>query len=362
MTPKQNQPTLTWKHIPGLELSSSSSGVNGFACISKNNNIEFTPTTTQLMKHPLAVVALVPKEAALFAAGAVAGAAAKTVTAPLDRIKLIMQTHGVRAGQESVKKSIGFIEAVISVGQQEGVKGYWKGNLAQVIRILPYSAVQLFAYEYYKKIFRGKDGELSVIGRLAAGASAGMTSTFVTYPLDVLRLRMAVDPGYQTMTNVIVTMLKEEGVGSFYRGLVPSLISIAPYVAVNFCVFDLVKKSLPEKFRNKTEASLLTAFLAAGVATLTCYPLDTIRRQMQMRGTPYRTVLDAFPGIIARDGVSGLYRGFVPNALKTLPNSSIRLTTFDAMKRLIAASEKEFQRILEENSNEQKLASSSSTS
>lgn len=49
------------------------------------------PTTAQLFKHPLALVALVPKEVSLFAAGAVAGAAAKSVTAPLDRIKLLMQ-------------------------------------------------------------------------------------------------------------------------------------------------------------------------------------------------------------------------------------------------------------------------------
>ncbi|KAJ9548964.1 hypothetical protein OSB04_021507 [Centaurea solstitialis] len=379
MTPKNNQPTLIWKPIPGLqsrtfqENGAAGHGrlrppaVGGFACISMPEKkrvpatIEFTPTTEQLLKHPLAVVALVPKEAAVFAAGAVAGAAAKTVTAPLDRIKLIMQTHGLRAGQESAKKTIGFIEALVSVGKEEGVKGYWKGNLAQVLRILPYSAVQLFAYESYKKLYRGKDGELSVIGRLAAGASAGMTSTLATYPLDVLRLRMAVDPGHQTITNVVVTMLKEEGLGSFYRGLVPTLIGVAPYVAVNFCIFDLVKKSLPEKFRNKTEASLITAFAAATIATVTCYPLDTIRRQMQMRGTPYKTVLDAFPGIIARDGVAGLYRGFVPNALKTLPNSSIRLTTFDAMKRLIAASEKEFQRIMEENTNRNEAKQDSSS-
>ncbi|KAI3750440.1 hypothetical protein L2E82_21076 [Cichorium intybus] len=380
----KNQPTLTWKEIPGLQpLPCHSndllqwpkhgggggrrrpSGGGGFASVSMMEKrieatLEFEPTAAQLFKHPLAIVALVPKEAAVFAAGAFSGAAAKTVTAPLDRIKLIMQTHGLRVGQESAKKAIGFIQAFVAVGKQEGIKGYWKGNFAQVARVLPYSAVQLFAYDTYKKLFRGSDGELSIIGRLAAGACAGMTSTLVTYPLDVLRLRLAVDPGYQTMTDVFLKMLKEEGVGSFYRGLGPSLIGIAPYVAVNFCVFDLVKKSLPEKFRNKTEASIVTAFMAATIATLTCYPLDTVRRQMQMRGTPYKTILDAFPGIIARDGVVGLYRGFVPNALKTLPNSSIKLTTFDAMKRLISASEKEFQRILEENRNEQKPSTNDS--
>ncbi|KAF3449561.1 hypothetical protein FNV43_RR10290 [Rhamnella rubrinervis] len=332
-----------------------------FSCISvaeRGDQREFAPSTAQLLKHPLAIIAFVPKDVSLFAAGAIAGAASKTFTAPLDRIKLLMQTHGLRVGQESTKKAIGFIEAITMIGKEEGIKGYWKGNLPQVIRVIPYSAVQLFAYETYKKLFRGKDGELSVIGRLAAGACAGMTSTFITYPLDVLRLRLAVEPGYRTMTEVALNMLREEGVASFYYGLGPSLIGIAPYIAVNFCVFDLVKKSLPENIQKKAEGSLVTALVSASLATLTCYPLDTVRRQMQMRGTPYKTVLDAFPGIVARDGIIGLYRGFLPNALKTLPNSSIRLTTYDMVKRVIAASEKEFQRIMEENRNKQNQTAS----
>ncbi|XP_021753906.1 probable envelope ADP,ATP carrier protein, chloroplastic [Chenopodium quinoa] len=377
MKSNRNQAIVTYRAIPGLETCNvTSSPIEmanfkhphskpkcfnyGFACLSmaaKKEEREFEPTTTQLLEHPLALLALVPRDAALFAAGAIAGAAAKTFTAPLDRIKLLMQTHGVRVGQESAKKAMGFLEAITVIGKEEGVRGYWKGNLPQVIRIIPYSAVQLFAYESYKKLFRGKDEELSVLGRLAAGACAGMTSTLVTYPLDVLRLRLAVEPGYRTMSQIALSMLREEGIASFYNGLGPSLIGIAPYIAVNFCVFDLVKKSLPEKYQNRPETSLVTALVSATLATLTCYPLDTIRRQMQMRGTPYNSVLDAFSGILERDGWVGLYRGFVPNALKNLPNSSIRLTAFDTVKSLVAASEKEFQSIVEGNRKEAKASS-----
>ncbi|XP_068668566.1 thylakoid ADP,ATP carrier protein, chloroplastic-like [Aristolochia californica] len=365
---------LTWRPIPGFqkpakiwdEGEEEGGGMVGraerrerpFASLTVEKKVvsekEFmvegeSPTVGQLLKHPLAMLALVPKDAALFAAGAVAGVAAKSVTAPLDRVKLLMQTHGLRVMEEGGKRGIGFIEAMALIGKEEGVKGYWKGNLPQVIRIIPYSAVQLFAYETYKKLFRGKDGELSVVGRLAAGACAGMTSTLVTYPLDVLRLRLAVEPGVKTMSQVALNMLRDEGVASFYSGLGPSLLGIAPYIAVNFCIFDLVKKSLPEEYQKRPMISLATALVSATLATVTCYPLDTVRRQMQMKGSPYGTVLDAFPGIVQRDGLIGLYRGFLPNALKNLPNSSIRLTTFDTVKSLIAASQKEFQRLVEEN-------------
>ena len=65
----------------------------------------------------------------------------------------------------------------------------------------------------------------------------------------------------------------------------------------NSYVDNSVKRALPEKYREKTQASLLTAVVSAAAATLTCYPLDTVRRQMQMRGTPYKSVLEAIPGM-----------------------------------------------------------------
>ncbi|GBG81447.1 hypothetical protein CBR_g32124 [Chara braunii] len=136
------------------------------------------PSVGQLVCHPLALLHYVPKNAALFLAGAFAGAFAKTLTAPLDRVKLLLQVQSIpRTPGIAVGKNLGFLEALAQIRGEGGLAGYWKGNVPQVIRVVPYSAVQLCAYETFKRLFKGRSKELCVPGRLVAGACAGMTST-----------------------------------------------------------------------------------------------------------------------------------------------------------------------------------------
>jgi solute carrier family 25 phosphate transporter 23/24/25/41 len=140
----------------------------------------------------------------------------------------------------------------------------------------------------------------------------------------------------KTMTQVVQAILKDEGPKAFFKGLPATCLSISPYSALNFCAFDLFKKVVPEGAQGVAYASFAATLLASG----TCYPLDTIRRQMQLKSSTYSGVVDAGVQIIARDGVGGLFKGFLPNVVKNAPNKSIQLTTFDILKRKIAASEK----------------------
>jgi solute carrier family 25 phosphate transporter 23/24/25/41 len=61
---------------------------------------------------------------------------------------------------------------------------------------------------------------------------------------------------------------------------------------------------------------------------------------MQLKSSSYTGVVDAGVSILARDGVGGLFKGFLPNVVKNAPNKSIQLTTFDVFKRKIAESTK----------------------
>lgn len=99
------------------------------------HSVQDKPDFQYLLKHrPLALLSLLPRPAVLFAAGAVSGAIGKTITAPLDRVKLLLQTSG-GLQQGAVKHAIrkgGVWQALVAIGRTEGIKGYWKGNLPQV--------------------------------------------------------------------------------------------------------------------------------------------------------------------------------------------------------------------------------------
>ena len=290
------------------------------------------PSLAALATHrPIALLALLPAPAFLFCAGAVAGALGKTLTAPLDRVKLLMQTGGgLETGAlASAAKGGGLLRSLAAVGADGGIRGYWRGNTPQLLKVVPYSAVQLATYEALKRTLADPDtGRLSVVSRLAAGAAAGAVATLATHPLDTLRLRMAVDPRSATLSAAAAALLSEGGVRAFYRGLGASMGGIAPYMALELAVYDLSSSaSLPPFWRGVT---------GAAVATTACYPLDTVRRRVQLGGVGVRA---AAAGIAASHGVAGFYRGFTANCLKNLPNKGVKMSVFDGAKTVRRAAE-----------------------
>ena len=345
--------TVAFLHNPKFASLTGAMMANPIACVAAKPaaataDSDDTPklTVARLMqRRPVAVIThVMGTGVALFLAGGTAGALAKTCTAPLDRLKIIMQISSANQQTAAAKAAAsgGLIPAFIAIGKSEGIKGYWKGNVPQVIRILPYSTAMLNSYEFYKQQFGGdqyrETGKLPVASRLMSGALAACTATLVTYPLDIIRLRLSVDPNMTTMTQVCKAIIKEEGATAFFKGLPATCLSISPYSALNFCMFDLIKKAIPGEETAQTVAT--ASFIATMLASGTCYPLDTIRRQMQLKSSSYANVFDAGKAILARDGVGGMFRGFVPNVIKNAPNKSVQLTTFDVFKRKIKESEK----------------------
>merc|ERR1711865_789224 len=216
-----------------------------------------------------------------FAAGGFAGIIARTTVAPIDRVKILMQTQAVSG---SADKYNGLVQSLRLVIAEDGVRGLWRSNFANVVRVAPYSATQFASYDYYK-------GKLGLDVKPVEGA-----------PMNL------------------------------YRGWVPTVVSLCPFIAVNFTAFDTIKKNIYGDEKPSTPGTLAIGASAGLVAQSVCHPLDTIRRRLQMKGHTYKGLFDAIKRISAEEGVKGFYRGVVPNAVKIVPNNAIRFLVYTTLK------------------------------
>ncbi|KAK2615370.1 hypothetical protein N8I77_002132 [Diaporthe amygdali] len=291
---------------------------------------------------------------AAFCAGGVAGAVSRTVVSPLERLKILFQIQS--AGREEYKLSVG--KALKKMWQEEGWRGFMRGNGTNCIRIVPYSAVQFGSYNFYKRnVFEAYPGaDLSPFMRLTCGGLAGVTSVTFTYPLDIVRTRLSIQsasfaalgskpkelPG---MWATLVGMYKNEGgLLALYRGIVPTVAGVAPYVGLNFMVYEHVRKYLtPEGDKNPSAWRKLLAGAISGAVAQTCtYPFDVLRRRFQINtmdgmGYKYKSVGDALTKIIANEGVKGLYKGIVPNLLKVAPSMASSWLSFEMTRDFLVA-------------------------
>ena len=146
--------TVAFLHNPKFASLTGAMMANPIACVAAKPaaataDSDDTPklTVARLMqRRPVAVIThVMGTGVALFLAGGTAGALAKTCTAPLDRLKIIMQISSANQQTAAAKAAAsgGLIPAFIAIGKSEGIKGYWKGNVPQVVRILPYSTACL---------------------------------------------------------------------------------------------------------------------------------------------------------------------------------------------------------------------------
>jgi len=282
---------------------------------------------------------------AAFCAGGVAGAVSRTVVSPLERLKILYQIQD--AGRSEYKMSIA--KALRKMYRDEGWRGFMRGNGTNCVRIVPYSAVQFGAYNVYKRFAESSPGaDLDPIRRLICGGLAGITSVTCTYPLDIVRTRLSIQsasfaslgkhegklPGmWQTM----ITMYKTEGgILGLYRGIIPTVAGVAPYVGLNFMVYESVRDYFTEPGeKNPVWYRKLAAGAISGAVAQTCtYPFDVLRRRFQINtmsgmGYQYKSIWDAIRTIIRQEGIAGLYKGLVPNLLKVAPSMASSWLSFE---------------------------------
>ncbi|KAJ8750596.1 hypothetical protein K2173_015768 [Erythroxylum novogranatense] len=287
-------------------------------------------------------------------AGGAAGAFAKTAVAPLERTKILLQTR------TEGFKSLGVFNSLKKLLKHEGIPGFYKGNGASVMRIVPYAALHFMTYEQYRGWILDN---YSVLGSgpvvdLLAGSLAGGTAVLCTYPLDLARTKLAyqvtntkgsfrpgiksiyAQPAYRGIKDVIKVVYKEGGMLALYRGIGPTLAGILPYAGLKFYVYEELKRHVPEEHQKSILMRLSCGALAGLFGQTFTYPLDVVRRQMQVESLQpsiqgngrYTNTWNGLSTIVRNQGWRQLFAGLSINYIKIVPSVAIGFTAYDNMK------------------------------
>jgi hypothetical protein len=321
-----------------------------------------TPPQTWLEKTPVVLREIVT--------GGLAGAVAKTSVAPLERCKILYQTGRLH--------TTGMIPTMRSIVRVEGVKGLFKGNGASVLRIIPYSSIHFGLYEHFRRSFVGlaygndAPDAISTLIDLFAGSCSGATAVVLTYPLDIVRTRLAyiseggsipVEQGtvahassrgsirhhHGTIRTVLHDTLKREGVRGLYRGIGPSMYGILPYAGLKFFVYQDLKQmyhtrtqrdATQSQHRLPVPVMLCFGGIAGLIAQTATYPIDVVRRRMQVEGLQSVESTDFLPRSTPRsllriaqtEGWRSLFSGLSINYMKVVPSTAIGFTLYDYLK------------------------------
>ena len=229
-----------------------------------------------------------------------AGAVARTAVAPIERVRLLMQTQPLSAGlptrdRLAVSTSGAGIRSVwqglSAVYKSDGIGGLFRGNGLNAARIVPCIALEFAAFEFFKRAWIGSDafarfhphessaraashasthhhhaadrlslGELALIG-----GAAGICSNALFYPLDLLRALVTVQRGPSSGSRVtgtatgtdtapasvrrardfIASIWRAEGARGFFRGFGTSMIYIFPYAGATVAASESLRPLLP---------------------------------------------------------------------------------------------------------------------
>lgn len=255
-------------------------------------------------------------------AGGIAGTISRTIVAPFDKVKILMQTN---------TNNSSFYNTFNSNIKNEGIKNLWKGNMLNCMRVFPYSALQFSTYDLCKKHLNKKNEDITIQERLLAGTLAGSIATTLTHPIDVVRHRLMCYDEIKTSRGAIKDLYKENGFKSAFKGYGSTMLGLTPFIAINFATYDYLKS----KYNNSTN-SISSIILTSSISSLTaqsvCYPLDTIRRRMMSKDFLYKNSLDGLIKILSTEGVRSLYSGITVNMTKMIPNNCIRFIVYESIK------------------------------
>lgn len=283
--------------------------------------------------------------------GGAIGAISKTIMAPVERVKLLMQTQSsnpkVISGEVEPYKSIG--DCFKRVNAEQGIKAFWRGNLVNCLRYAPQQGSALAFNDALNKAFPNYNPKTdfwkSFAVKLTSGGLAGGIANTICYPFDFARTRLASDLGkgqgqFKGIADCIFTTVRQQGITGLYTGWSVTVMGAFVYRAGQLGCFKQIQDLNPYQ-KDKGYLGAVSSFAAVTVARTIVmpfnYPFDTVRRRMMLESEKpvaqrlYKGSLDCFFQVLKKEGAAGMYKGMVPELFRGVGGSLV-IVAYDRIK------------------------------
>ncbi|CAM9233893.1 unnamed protein product [Chrysoparadoxa australica] len=182
----------------------------------------------------------------IMAAGAFSALPTTFLTAPVERIKCLLQMQGLEVAEGRPAKYSGMFDCAKQLFKVGGLSSVYRGWEITLVRDIPGSVAYFGVNEALRKHWTGSDGAASAAAILTAGGVAGMANWAVAIPADVIKSRLQTAPEgkYTGFLSVYRTLMKEEGAQALFRGFGPAMLRAFPANAACFFGVDIAKRVL----------------------------------------------------------------------------------------------------------------------
>ncbi|CAN6846158.1 unnamed protein product [Brassica oleracea] len=234
-------------------------------------------------------------------------ALATGVTHPLDVLKVRLQMQHVGLGQRG--PVIGMTGIFLQLRKNEGPRSLYLGLTPALTRSVLYGGLRLGLYEPTKVSFDWAFGSTTVLVKIASRAFAGAFSTALTNPVEVVKVRLQMNPNAVPMAQVR-EIVSKGGIGALWKGFGPAMVRSAALTASQLATYDETKRILV------TQTSLEEGFIFiyGVVSTLITAPMDMIKTRLMMQHDSgssriYRNGFHCGYKVVRKEGPMALYKG-----------------------------------------------------
>jgi solute carrier family 25 (adenine nucleotide translocator) protein 4/5/6/31 len=285
--------------------------------------------------------------------GGTIGPISKTVMAPVERIKLLMQTQDsnpdIISGKE--KRYTSIADCFRRVYKDQGAAAFWRGNLVNCLRYAPQQGSALAFNDALNNIFPNYNSNTdfwkSFAVKLTSGGLAGAVANTICYPFDFARTRLASDVKkgkgqFNGIWHCISSTVKSQGITGLYTGWSVTVAGAFVYRAGQLGCFKQIQDLNPYA-KDKGTLGAISSFLAVTVARTVVmpfnYPFDTVRRRMMLQSEKplseriYRGSFDCFNKVLKNEGLAGMYKGMVPELFRGVGGSLV-IVIYDRIKTI----------------------------